>query len=294
MVEFAVPPPNSSGAVAPQTEMYAAPTLDNIKTFMNGHGSGKVSVVQGEDRAVTIASTGVNERTVGSLWSQAMDIYSKNWEAIGEVMNWIAVYVGIYGFLLYTAFTVVQVQTSDNPNKTLPTRWFVYAALGIFALFTMGEGLCKFISSGSDIFIGNDLNRLYGEFRSFLRMQNKQCVVVKINTIEIVSIFTGVGGVVMCGIAIYCMSNDYFGAGFALWMIGAYSIKLGFLGISDGYRIVVANFYFFMKEQVSQYKKFNPNLRPDARGLLEEIEKDLDGIRGRIPRPFQERRKRTI
>ena len=75
------------------------------------------------------------------------------------------------------------------------------------------------------------------------------------DTTERLSDFVWVGGACFVAGGIYCMANDIFGAAFPLWIIGALSIKLGFISKTDGYRIVIANYFRYVKQQLQSYKQ---------------------------------------
>jgi len=172
-----VPPPQpqlTEGESEGQTSHYVPPNFDSIREAMAGFGGNQVQVAESINEengqnVIVVSSSGIANRA-GSLFSQqGQDMWSGNLEAWGEVAGLVAVYVGLYGFLLYVAFRVVQRQTQDEEDPDLPGRWTIYIGLAIFAGCTLIEGCLKNFSAQQDNKVGNQLHTIFGKFLALLK-----------------------------------------------------------------------------------------------------------------------------
>jgi len=292
----ATPKESEAAAVLAPSDPHIPPAHQPVYDFFGTTGFSEYTTVSPQANAentLVVSSTGVASRTLHCVGQGLQDAWYGNFEAWGEICGMLAAYVGIYGFLLSIAFMVVQVQTSDTPDDRLPDRWVIYTSLGLFAGFTCLEGLLKFWSSASDSTVGHTLVALYGRLLNILEHRNIKAPHVILNESEYISDFV----LYICGfgfiaIGIYGMSQDIFGLGFTFWALGSLGIKFGFLGKADGHRVVIANYFRFVRSQVKQHKTDTRNQQEE--NIYRKIISDLEQISGRIPAPFQVHRQRML
>jgi hypothetical protein len=281
---------------------YSVPDVDYVENvFADKYAvdSGIHAERSADGKVVYLQSNDADSWTSVNYATLQQQVATLSWAKWGENLEWLSLWLGIFIPAVALCIVVLVIQTGDEPERQLPDRRWIYAAVGIFSTCRVLGAVLKYMAATSDAGVRNWLVEIYASFVTALLdhlratgQVHKYVPRIDMRDLNFFRVFEFLVGLCLVVPAAYTVAHDNAGWGFGLWFAAAILTHDAIVATADNKRRFIQVFYLYILDAMEHFIAVHPELSGTAG--YERAKLEIALVRAHIPEVYRAHRKQIF